>query len=131
MSMSAKVIYIEVNEALNNALQLLRTYNMDQIPVTRNRKLIGMIDRKSLTNGALYAASSIQEVMTKEFVKLSTNNTLKEAKEIFDLEIFQWIPIVDHNNTLIGIVTPEQVYDQEILENHKLGRAFNARAIFL
>jgi CBS domain-containing protein len=52
----------------------------------------------------VYSMFSIEQVMNKNIVSVSSSNSIKEVAEILASKEFHALPVVD-NNALVGIVT--------------------------
>ena len=52
----------------------------------------------------VYSMFSIEQVMNKNIVSVSSSNSIKEVAEILASKEFHALPVVD-NNSLVGIVT--------------------------
>lgn len=85
------------------------------LPVVKGLRFIGVILRDEfLTHWNTVEDSSLTaaDLVSKEMVMLSPDNSLAEAKEIFDSKVFNIIPVTDEDGDLMGIVLREDV------ENH-------------
>jgi len=102
-------ITLEPNEKISKALAIMEKYRISGVPITRNRRLVGI-----LTNRDLKFETNLQkkasDVMTKK--KLITAHegiTLDEAKEILHKHKIEKLPIVNKKYALIGLITIKDI----------------------
>ncbi|MCW8876639.1 MAG: CBS domain-containing protein [Kangiellaceae bacterium] len=57
---------------------------------------------------------TVAEIMTKDPATLSRYNSLSDARKLMSEKRFRHIPIVDENDTLIGLVTQRTVLEHGI-----------------
>ena len=64
----------------------------------------------------------ISDYISKDVNALALNNTIGDAKKLFNILTFSHLPIVE-NNTLLGLIDESDVRtvenDDETLENHR------------
>lgn len=82
------------------------------LPVVEGLKFVGVIMRdefyqKFVTSNEWFLSAS--ELISKEVVCLSTENTIAQAKEVFDTKIFDLIAVTDEDDDLAGVVLREDV----------------------
>jgi Mg/Co/Ni transporter MgtE len=65
-------------------------------------RLLGVIDIKELLKAD--DTAFLKDIMVEHVIRLSPENTLKEAATIFVRYGFRAIPVTDENNRLIGVV---------------------------
>jgi CBS-domain-containing membrane protein len=116
MTLSADTIMTEVDQVFKN-----RTIH--HLPVVdEQRKVVGMVSRTDYYrilhgitlfknkqvesyNDQLMRSLLVKEVMTSSVVCLRKDSTIQAAADLFKENLFHAIPIVDHDETLVGIVT--------------------------
>lgn len=82
------------------------------IPVVKGLQFIGVIMRNEFYQK--FAASgkwplNAGNLISKEIIRLSTTNTIAEARDVFDTRVFDLIVVTDEYNELSGIVVREDV----------------------
>ncbi len=82
------------------------------LPVVAGLKFVGVIRREEFYQK--YVASDDQalsagELISKEAIFLTTDNTIAEAREVFDAQVFELIAITDEDGDLAGVVLREDV----------------------
>ena len=116
--MSTTIIALERTDDLNRAEKLFKKHNIRHIPVVSEESIIGMLSYSDLLRisfadvtedehdvGAIvYNMFTIEQVMTKNLISVSSNTTIKEVAEILAENEFHALPVVD-DATLVGIVT--------------------------
>jgi CBS domain-containing protein len=116
--MTKDLITINLSNSLYTAEKRLKTYNVRHMPVVDGHKLIGLVslsDLKRLSfldaysiegteDTAIYNMLSIEDVMIKNPVTVSSNTPIIEVAELLAHKKFHSLPIVD-KGTLVGIIT--------------------------
>lgn len=115
--MTSEVITLNHTDNLETAEQLFKEKNIRHIPVVSGKSVIGMLSltdlhRVSFAEGAsqdaidtsVYKMFSLEQVMAKKIVSVSSDTTIKEAAEILSSKEFHALPVVD-NGELKGIAT--------------------------
>ncbi len=117
--MTANVITLNHTDNLDTADRLFKSKNIRHIPVVSGDAIIGMLSytdllRISFADGAyeeetdvetvVYNMFTIEQVMAKNLVSISSQTTIKEAAEILAKKEFHALPVVD-NGKLVGILT--------------------------
>ncbi len=97
------------NEKLAKALSLMEKYRISGVPITRDKRLVGILTNRDLrfeTN----MQKTINEVMTKEgLVTAHVGTTLEKAQKILHKHKIEKLPIVDKNFNLIGLITIKDI----------------------
>lgn len=118
--MSDKVITLNHSDDLLTAEKLFKKHHIRHIPVVKGNKLIGMLsytdllrisfadaiedDTENEVETIVYNMFTIEQVMAKNLVTISSTSTIKEVAQILAKQEFHALPIVD-NSKLVGIVT--------------------------
>ena len=117
--MTTNVIALTLDNSLLDAEQLFKSYKIRHIPVVRNKDIIGILSLTDLqrmsftdihlehhleTEGTLFEALSVEQVMVKNPIQIISSKTIKEVAEILSKNEFHALPVVE-NHELIGIVT--------------------------
>ena len=116
--MSTTIIALERTDDLNRAEMLFKKHNIRHIPVVSEESIIGMLSYSDLLRisfadvtedehdvGAIvYNMFTIEQVMTKNLIRVSSRTTIKEVAEILAENEFHALPVVD-DAILVGIVT--------------------------
>ena len=116
--MTKHIIALDRNDDLTTAEMLFKQYNIRHIPVVQEESIIGMLSYSDLLKISLADASeddrdvdtvvynmfTIEQVMTKNVVTVTSNTSIKEVAKILSEREFHALPIVD-DSILVGIVT--------------------------
>ena len=117
--MSKNVITLSSSDDLMFAEKLFKKEKIRHIPVVSGSEIKGMlsytdllrisfadavdIDEKNVDT-VVYNMFTIDQVMAKNLVTVTSSSTIKEVAEILAKKEFHALPVVD-NNELVGIVT--------------------------
>lgn len=117
--MSTNLITVNTTNNLVEAEKLFNQNSIRHIPVVSGDDIIGMLSLTDLlrvsfvdtygsdesdVDTAVYNMLTIEQVMIKNIVSVSSTQTIKEVAEILAKNEFHALPVVD-NDKLVGIVT--------------------------
>ncbi|MGV6828022.1 MAG: CBS domain-containing protein [Flavobacteriales bacterium] len=117
--MTKDVITLNHSDSLETAARLFKSKKIRHIPVVSGDQIIGMLSYTDLlrisfadtisqeeesVNVMVYNMFTIEQVMAKNLVKVTSSTTIKEVAEILSKKEFHALPVVD-NGKLVGIVT--------------------------
>jgi len=117
--MTHKVVSLKKEDTLEDAVYLFKKYQIRHIPVISGKAIVGMLSKSDLCRIGLLnehieehtnedtlvrTKLTIEQVMTKKLIIVSSSTTIKEVAEILVKEEFHALPVVD-NNIFVGIVT--------------------------
>jgi acetoin utilization protein AcuB len=138
--MSTHLITVAPSDKLSIVKDIFDDHNIHHIPVVRYKELIGIISKTDFlhflqgfspnqedrfVNYARLRSYAAEEIMTKGLAKLNPNDRINIALEIFMVNRFHAVPVVE-NDELVGIVTTydiikalasEPISTKQILEN--------------
>lgn len=103
-------VTLEADAKVKDALDLMREFRIGGIPVIdRGKKLIGI-----LTNRDLRFETSLDKPITdlmtsKNLITAPVGTTLNQAKEILQRHKIEKLPVVDAENTLVGLITYKDI----------------------
>ncbi|WP_106390868.1 CBS domain-containing protein [Enhygromyxa salina] len=120
--MTVGVQTVHTGQKLSEVRKLLADNPYHHVPVVSGDKLIGMISATDMIklSLAIYGADqravdamldgehSIESVMTKELVTISSKDTVRAAAEVFGGGLFHSLPVVE-GDKLVGLVTSTDV----------------------
>ena len=110
--MTTSVISLNAKDTLETAESLFKENNIRHIPVLEGSKVIGMLSYNDLlrisfadaigddeqdVDTVVYNMFTIEQVMTKNLVTVTSTTTIKEAAEILSKREFHALPVVDNN----------------------------------
>lgn len=117
--MTKDIIALNRDDDLETAEILFKRHNIRHIPVVKEGVVIGMLsytdllrisfadavdDTETEVDTLVYNMFTIDQVMAKNLITVSSDNTIKEVAEILAKKEFHALPVVD-NGLLVGIVT--------------------------
>jgi len=117
--MSTNLITVNLTNNLVDAEKLFSENSIRHIPVVNGDDIIGILSLTDLlrvsfvdtygsdesdVDTAVYNMLSIEQVMVKNLVSVSSSQTIKEVAGVLAKNEFHALPIVD-SNKLVGIVT--------------------------
>lgn len=117
--MSTNLITVNLSNNLSEAEKLFNENSIRHIPVVSGDDIIGILSLTDLlrvsfvdtygsdeadVDTAVYNMLSIEKVMVKNLVSVSSTQTIKEVAEVLSKNEFHALPVVDEGK-LVGIVT--------------------------
>ncbi|MDR5873460.1 glycine betaine/L-proline ABC transporter ATP-binding protein [Halomonas sp. CUBES01] len=94
------------------ALRRMRDHSIDSIYVTdRDRKLLGLLEADAASRAIEAGAETIQDYMTQDFRKVTTDEALHDLFAMFSEKSFP-IAVVDDEQRLLGVVVKGAVLDE-------------------
>ena len=102
-------VTISPDQPISGALELMRRYKISGVPVTRNKKLVGI-----LTNRDLRFVSRtdipIDDVMTKNnLITVPVGTTLEQAEDILHQHRVEKLLVVNEDYELKGLITVKDI----------------------
>lgn len=140
--MTSKLYTVNSGDKLLKVKELFDEHAIHHVPVVRFKEIIGLISKTDLlyfmrgynvneedrfVNEARLRAFTAEEIMTKGVAKVSPHDRISVALEIFLVNRFHAIPVVE-NNELVGILTTfdiikalskENITPDQILESQE------------
>lgn len=122
--MSTNLVSVTPESTIKDVKDILESKRLHHIPVVEADKLVGIVsmtDFLRLSMGAtlyeageafdnegindiIYDSLKVGEVMTKNPATISPETTIKEAADLFELNMFHALPVVE-NDQLKGIIS--------------------------
>lgn len=115
--MTRDVITLSVYDRLEEAERIFHEKKIRHIPITENHRLVGMLSLTDLlrisyvdnfddssVGTTVYNMFGIEQVMVKEVMSISPEDSIRDAAEILASKEFHALPVVE-NGQLVGIVT--------------------------
>jgi acetoin utilization protein AcuB len=122
--MSKKVVTIDVNDSMQDAMKLLKEHEIGMLPVLKKAKLVGIVTDRDLKRASasdattleihelLYLLSRIKvkDIMTKEPITVPPDFTVEETAEILLKNKISGVPVVDKKGQILGTITKSDVF---------------------
>ena len=106
-------ITLSPDHYVSEALQVMSKYSISGVPITVQRKLVGILTNRDLrfeTN----TNQPIKNIMTKEnLVTAPEGTTLDQAKKILQNHRIEKLPVVDKDGYLKGLITIKDIEKSE------------------
>jgi CBS domain-containing protein len=117
--MTTDVITLKLSDSLETAEKLFKTNHIRHIPVVHGKRIMGMLSYTDLlrisfadavdefeesVDAVVYNMFTIEQVMAKNLIQVSSTTTIKEVAEILSKKEFHALPVVD-DEFLVGIIT--------------------------
>jgi acetoin utilization protein AcuB len=122
--MAKEVITVNLEDTIKKADDLMHQENIKQIPVIDEGKLIGVITERNImeyTLKKLYDADDdfgddgynniidFEKIMSKNVNLIYPEDSIKKAVEIMVKKKVDFLPVVDWENNLVGMITSHDV----------------------
>ncbi|HEV2276030.1 MAG TPA: IMP dehydrogenase [Acidobacteriaceae bacterium] len=102
-------VTIEPERLISEALDVMRRYKISGVPVTRGKKLVGILTNRDL-RFETRTDIPIDEVMTKEnLITVPVGTTLEEAEKILHRHRVEKLLVVNSNYELKGLITVKDI----------------------
>ncbi|RLF97131.1 inosine-5-monophosphate dehydrogenase [Thermococci archaeon] len=104
-------IHVEIPGERGKVLELMQKYRLSAIPVTKKRKLVGIITISDLAENP--EEEQLALLVRRGPVSLSPADEIKKAAEVFLKERIRIIPVVEKDE-LIGVISVDDVVKKAI-----------------
>jgi IMP dehydrogenase len=102
-------VTMEPEHLISDALDVMRRYKISGVPVTRDKKLVGILTNRDL-RFETRTDVPIGEVMTKEnLITVPVGTTLEEAEKILHQHRVEKLLVVDDHYELKGLITVKDI----------------------
>src|SRR5690349_9936719 len=97
------------DEKVSDALEVMRKYKISGVPITKNKKLVGILTNRDLRFETRFDVP-ISKVMTKEnLITVPVGTTLEEAEKILHKHRVEKLLVVDDQYNLKGLITVKDI----------------------
>src|SRR5499425_1434830 len=127
------------DDKVADALEVMRQYKISGVPITKNKKLVGILTNRDL-RFETRTDIPINKVMTKEnLITVPVGTTLEEAESILHKHRVEKLLVVDDKYNLKGLITVKDIqkklkYPNAAKDSHgrlRVGAALGATGDFL
>jgi IMP dehydrogenase len=132
-------ITMSPDQKISEALELMRHYRISGVPITKNKKLVGILTNRDL-RFETRTDVLISEVMTREnLITVPVGTTLNDAEAILHQHRIEKLLVVDDHYNLKGLITVKDIqkrlkYPTAAKDDHgrlRVGAAIGATGDFL
>lgn len=105
--MSKEIAFVDSNESIESAAQLMQQYNVGSIPICDNNKLVGIVTDRDITLRSVAKGQyqqTVGDIMTKNPVTASPETDVHEASRLMGEKQIRRLPVVE-NKSLVGMVS--------------------------
>src|SRR5207249_450083 len=97
------------DDKVSDALDMMRKYKISGVPITKNKKLVGILTNRDLRFESRFDVP-ISQVMTKEnLITVSVGTTLEQAEKILHKHRVEKLLVVDDAYNLKGLITVKDI----------------------
>jgi len=104
--------YLSPEHTLADADELMAKFRISGVPVTRGRKLVGIITNRDLKFEEDFTKKIADCMTSEDLITAPEGITLEEAKKILAAARKEKLPIVDENFNLKGLITIKDIEKQ-------------------
>jgi len=102
-------IFLSPDNTLKDAHALMERYHISGVPVTENKKLVGILTNRDL-RFETDLNRRIRECMTKEnLITAPVGTSVEDAKELLRAHRIEKLPLVDEHGNLKGLITIKDI----------------------
>ena len=102
---------------LSEAVELMKKYRISGVPVTVQKKLVGILTQRDLRFEE-NLNQSVQSIMTKDnLITAELGIDLDEAKKLLHKYRIEKLPVVDKNGILKGLITIKDILKRDAFPN--------------
>ena len=122
--MSKKVVIIDENDSMQDAVNLIKQHKINMLPVMKKGKLTGIVTDRDLKKASasdattldvhelLYLISKIKikDIMSKKPVTVPFDFTIEETASMLLENNISGAPVVDKDKQLVGVITQADIF---------------------
>ena len=102
-------VTVDPDQKISDALDLMRSYRISGVPVTRGTKLVGILTNRDLRFETRFD-QTISSVMTKDnLITVPVGTTLEDAEAILHKHRVEKLLVVDDQYNLKGLITVKDI----------------------
>ncbi len=97
------------DDKVSDALEIMRKYKISGVPITKNKKLVGILTNRDLRFETRFDIP-ISKVMTKDnLITVAVGTTLEDAEQILHKHRVEKLLVVDDQYNLKGLITVKDI----------------------
>ncbi len=105
-------VTIAPNQTIRDAHDMMATYRISGIPVTKDNKLVGILTNRDLRFETRSTLSVSQVMTSANLVTVPEGTSLDDAKEILHKHRIEKLPVVNDRFELKGLITIKDIQKQ-------------------
>ena len=102
-------ITLEPDQTLGEALQIMDKYNITGIPITKNKKLVGILTNRDIRFETQHSKKLSSLMTTENLVSIRENTSLEKSKKLLHDHRIEKLPVVDAKGNLKGLLTLKDI----------------------
>lgn len=110
------LVTVNPEESLAKVREIFDTHHFHHLPVVHFREIVGIVSKSDFDSFRMAGAeedirlqtATVSDIMTKRLGKVESTDRLNVVVEIFILNRFHALPVVD-DGELVGIITPYDI----------------------
>ena len=122
--MSKKVITIDADDSMQDAMALLKEHGIRRLPVMKKGKLVGIVTDRDLKKASasdattleihellyLLTAVKVKDIMTKDPITVPPDYTVEETAQVLLEGKISGAPVVDDSGKVVGVITQSDLF---------------------
>ena len=122
--MSKNVITIDENDAMKDAIRLLKEHGIRRLPVMKKDRLVGIVTDRDLKKASASDATSLEvhellylltqvkvkDIMTRDPITVPPDYTVEETAQVLLGNKISGAPVVDPAGKVVGIITQTDLF---------------------
>ena len=122
------VLTVKSDATVSDVDYLMKERNIGGLPVMDEGKIIGIVSRRDLRGiMPLRSSENIKKVMTKSPITVKESIKIEDALEVMYSNKVERLPVVDSENSLIGIITMQDLLERQQYPSANLDKNGNLR----
>jgi len=122
--MSKKVVTVNVNDSMQDAMTLLKKHEIRMLPVLERGKLMGIVTDRDLRSASatdivtfeihdllhMLSETKVKEIITKDPITIPFDYIVEEAGVVLLINKISGVPVVDHKGQIVATITQADLF---------------------
>jgi len=122
--MSKNVVTIDANDAMQDAMRVLKEHGIRMLPVMKKGKLVGIVTDRDLKKASASDATTldihellylltkikVKDIMTRDPIAVPPDYTVEETAQVLQDSKISGAPVVDDYGQVVGIITQTDLF---------------------
>jgi len=102
-------VTVSPEQKISDALEVMRRYKISGVPVTKDKKLVGILTNRDLRFETRLDLPISQAMTREKLVTAAVGTTLEEAERILQKHRVEKLPVIDEHGNLCGLITVKDI----------------------